>query len=933
MVAGQQARALDAFQPVLRAVARGDVDRVAQDHGQVRAALEHLLVAFRTQSRGGEGRRLGQAGAVPEHLRIAGGAQGRGGHFQRGNRGQVRIAVEEALESLVRHTGLRPVVFARHQAHDVARRGEIDRRAEGALAGHRHGRRVLEADVVADGQLDRRTRRVFIPLAPVQGIEHIGSGIRHRAGRHDLETELVPGQKPPVGGDAAGAALVGGHLRVPVELAVGGHVGHPGFKTVAGRDIRGHHGDLAQVRAVVEHVLVAGSDQRLRRQGGRFRQGDTAVEHLFVAVRRERTGRQDGRLLQRGATLEHVSIAVLRERGGSQLLRRLFQIRAAIEETLESLRRHGIHRNLQLGSAQQALFILEQAGESPARGQGGQVGALRKVFADDQRGQVAAQVEAARTFELGELVCVGPVGDGCRGGTGPDVQFLPFFQRDEVFRRIIDPAVVVDLVLQAGLVDRHRAAIRVGRLHIEVRQLRQAAVREGGLGLVEEFVGHPDGRGAHGPGRHEIAAEDPVVQLVVEDGLDRRRSLVIVPGKRPGKVEGLLPFSFTVVGDAHARNDRQVGAHLGHQGQVLRLDDEVQREHRFEQAVRKRDVQGLLLSDAALDRRMRTLDIHILQGKQGDLNVAIEGLGNIGLVIMARHTQDLRTDLLVVGRRRRESDGPPSFFRAFPRGGGTDAARRDDGIGRIVFHGQRFDRHRAEVHDRIGRGEVVEELGVQDLVVHLLAGETLGHPGLHHQARDAVGNIAQVAGDHVARDVGATRGLGRRIGRQVADGFDLLDIDPVPEIPENGIVAVLVGQVDAVEVVFSVLGKGAVGDDEGRFELARRDGSLIEIAGAQAVVVRHHAVRAVLEILHRGNRMDEVRIARQVGGIALPLQAGEGERVVALHEYQGVLSMGALHPVHRGVGAFVRHVDHGEALGREPGARIGNDGDLRPVAD
>ena len=68
-------------------------------------------------------------------------------------------------------------------------------------------------------------------------------------------------------------------------------------------------GNGGELRAAVEHAVVAVIDQRRGGQHGRSGQGGAAAEHLIVAVLDQRRGGQLGRSGQAGAEPEHLIVA------------------------------------------------------------------------------------------------------------------------------------------------------------------------------------------------------------------------------------------------------------------------------------------------------------------------------------------------------------------------------------------------------------------------------------------------------------------------------------------------------------------------------------------------------------------------------------------------------------------------------------------------
>ena len=146
---GERARGGYAVEPFVGAVVRVDALRGAARHGaEVRAAVEHVIVATPGQLCGGQHggrrqcfaavehagvaiagqRRGGQRGgrrqcrAVAEHVLVATIGQRLGGQQQTAGVGQRGVFFEKAVEDiiLVRQVGLRGEVLLVEQAHDVA---------------------------------------------------------------------------------------------------------------------------------------------------------------------------------------------------------------------------------------------------------------------------------------------------------------------------------------------------------------------------------------------------------------------------------------------------------------------------------------------------------------------------------------------------------------------------------------------------------------------------------------------------------------------------------------------------------------------------------------------------------------------------------------------------------------------------------------------
>ena len=149
----------------------------------------------------------------------------------------------------------------------------------------------------------------------------------------------------PAAGDAAVAGGPGGRGDGGEGLGacgLGAGVLEPPACAVVGVDARsGHAGDACQLRAVIEHVLVAVRDQRLGRQHWGSLQVGAAVEHVGVTTVGQRRGGQRGGGGQGAAVVEHAGVTIhVQRRGGQQQAARVGERAVVLEKVSESLLRH-----------------------------------------------------------------------------------------------------------------------------------------------------------------------------------------------------------------------------------------------------------------------------------------------------------------------------------------------------------------------------------------------------------------------------------------------------------------------------------------------------------------------------------------------------------------------------------------------------------------
>ncbi len=287
-------------------------------------------------------------------------------------------------------------------------------------------------------------------------------------------------------------------------------------------------------------------------------------------------------------------------------------------------------------------------------------------------------------------------------------------------------------------------------------------------------------------------------------------------------------------------------------GQVLGLDEEIQGEHGFHQAVRNIYIYPLGFACYQEHAGVLAVHAHGLDGQKGNHHITVQG---IFLGIIWIHLADDAERLAAARGLFRAGDGkgngPPAIIGMGRVGRGLPYLYllHDTGRGRNELVRNAAVRRRRQVRDRVASVDVVVEGNVKLLLLCLRIDERLGHPGLDSHSARSVRDIRQRRSIDIGRHIRTTGSVRRFFGGRVALGRNFIDTDDVLEVAQDRIVLGSGHQVHLIEAIHAagrpfLIREGgvfrvvvqAVHNHIGRRDIGIRNGALVQVGGIVLVV-------------------------------------------------------------------------------------------------